>query len=149
MHGTPIYDRENHSRVRLQIVFSQEQIDTLAIHARNNIPNESCAVLFGKIENDQFTVKDIFLTKNMQESPVNFTISNEELIKVYEETEKRQLDVVGIFHSHPDVSAYPSLTDQKYMEINPVPWIIFSNKNQEFKAYVFDSKIIPIDLAVL
>ncbi len=149
MHGTPIYDRENHSRVRLQIVFSQEQIDTLAIHARNNIPNESCAVLFGKIENDQFTVKDIFLTKNMQESPVNFTISNEELIKVYEEAEKRQLDVVGIFHSHPDVSAYPSLTDQKYMEINPVPWIIFSNKNQEFKAYVFDSKIIPIDLAVL
>ena len=105
--------------------------------------------MFGKIENGHFTVKDIFLTKNTQESPVNFTISNEELIKVYEEAEKRQLDVVGIFHSHPDASAYPSLTDQKYMEINPVPWIIFSNKNQEFKAYVFDSKIIPVDLAVL
>ena len=149
MYGTPIYDRKNHSRVRLQIVFSQEQIDTLATHARNDIPNESCAVLFGKIENDYFTVKDIFLTKNTQESPVNFTISNEELIKVYEEAEKRQLDVVGIFHSHPDVSAYPSLTDQKYMEINPVPWIIFSNKSQEFKAYVFDSKIISVDVAVL
>ncbi|MEX0910547.1 MAG: Mov34/MPN/PAD-1 family protein, partial [Nitrosopumilaceae archaeon] len=76
-------------------------------------------------------------------------ISNEELIKVYEEAEKRQLDVVGIFHSHPDSSAYPSLTDQKYMEINPVPWIIFSNKNGEFKAYVFDSKIISVDLTVL
>ncbi|MEX2348333.1 MAG: M67 family metallopeptidase [Nitrosopumilaceae archaeon] len=133
----------------MQIVFSQDQIDTLATHARNNIPKESCAVLFGKIENDHFTVKDIFLTKNTQESPVNFTISNEELIKVYEEAEKRQLDVVGIFHSHPDSSAYPSLTDQKYMEINPVPWIIFSNKNEEFKAYVFDSKIISVDLTVL
>ena len=149
MYGTPIYDRENHSRVRLQIVFSQDQIDTLVTHARNNIPKESCAVLFGKIENDHFTVKDIFLTKNTQESPVNFTISNDELIKVYEEAEKRQLDVVGIFHSHPDSSAYPSLTDQKYMEINPVPWIIFSNKNEEFKAYVFDSKIISVDLTVL
>ena len=149
MYGTPIYDRKNHSRVRLQIVFSQEQIDTLATHARNNIPNESCAVFFGKIENGHFTVKDIFLTKNTQESPVNFTISNEELIQVYEEAEKRNLDVVGIFHSHPDSSTYPSLTDQKYMEINPVPWIIFSNKNQEFKAYIFDSKIIPVDLAVL
>ena len=149
MYGTPIYDRKNHSRVRLQIVFSQEQIDTLATHARNNIPNESCAVFFGKIENGHFTVKDIFLTKNTQESPVNFTISNEELIQVYEEAEKRNLDVVGIFHSHPDSNAYPSLTDQKYMEINPVPWIIFSNKNQEFKAYIFDSKIIPVDLAVL
>jgi len=133
----------------LQIVFSQDQIDILVTHARNNIPNESCAVLFGKIKNDHFTVKDIFLTKNTQESPVNFTISNEELIKVYEEAEKSQLDVIGIFHSHPDSSAYPSLTDQKYMEINPVPWIIFSNKNEEIKAYVFDSKIISVDVAIL
>lgn len=124
-------------------------MDTLVKHARNNVPNESCAILFGGIENDHFTVKDVFLTKNVQDSPVNFTISNEDLIKGYEEAEKRNLDVVGIFHSHPDSSAYPSLTDQKYMEINPVPWIIFSNKDQEFKAYVFDSKIIPVDLAVL
>ena len=124
-------------------------MDVLVKHARNNTPNESCAILFGRIENDHFTVKDVFLTKNIQDSPVNFTMSNEDLIKGYEEAEKRNLDVVGIFHSHPDSSAYPSLTDQKYMEINPVPWIIFSNKNQEFKAYVFDSKIIPVDLAVL
>ena len=124
-------------------------MDVLVKHARNNTPNESCAILFGRIENDRFTVKDVFLTKNIQDSPVNFTISNEDLIKGYEEAEKRNLDVVGIFHSHPGSSAYPSLTDQKYMEINPVPWIIFSNKNNEFKAYVFDSKIIPVDLAVL
>ena len=133
----------------MQIVFSQDQMDILVKHARNNTPNESCAILFGRIENDHFTVKDVFLTKNIQDSPVNFSISNEDLIKGYEEAEKRNLDVVGIFHSHPDSSAYPSLTDQKYMEINPVPWIIFSNKNNEFKAYVFDSKIIPVDLAIL
>ena len=124
-------------------------MDVLVKHARNNTPNESCAILFGRIENDHFTVKDVFLTKNIQDSPVNFTISNEDLIKGYEEAAKRNLDVVGIFHSHPYSSAYPSLTDQKYMEINPVPWIIFSTKSHEFKAYVFDSKIMPVDLAVL
>ena len=133
----------------MQIIFSHEQIDILVKHARANIPNESSAILFGKIENDHFTVKDVFLTKNTQDSPVNFTISNEELIKGYEEAEKRKLEIVGIFHSHPDSNAYPSLTDQKYMEINPVPWIIFSNKNKELKAYFFDSKIIPVDLIVL
>lgn len=142
-------DRKSHSRVRLQIIFSHEQIDTLVKHARANIPNESSAILFGKIEGDHFTVKDVFLTKNTQDSPVNFTISNEELIKAYEEAEKRKLEIVGIFHSHPDSNAYPSLTDQKYMEINPVPWIIFSNKNEELKAYFFDSKIIPVDFAVV
>lgn len=144
-------DRKSHSRVILQkeIVLSQDQTSLLVQHAKDNAPNESCAILFGKIENDNFTVKDVFLTKNIDESPVNFTISNNDLIKGYEEAEKRKLDVVGIFHSHPDSQAYPSMTDQKYMEINPVPWIIFSNKNQDFKAYVFESKITQIRLTVL
>lgn len=144
-------DRKGHSRIGLPkaIVLSQDKIDLLIKHANDNIPNESCAILFGKTEDDHFTVKDVFLTKNIEDSSVNFTISNEELIKGYEEAEKRKLEIVGIFHSHPHSGAYPSLTDQKYMEINPVPWIIFSNKNEELKAYFFDSKIIPVDLAVL
>ena len=111
-------------------------------------PNESCAILFGKIEKDHFRVKDVFLTKNIENSPVTFTISNDELIKGYQEAEKRQLDVVGIFHSHPDSEAYPSVTDQKFMEINPVPWVIFSNKTEQFRAYVFESKVIPFVLSV-
>lgn len=125
-----------------------DHVDILAKHARETYPNESCAILFGKIERDHFKVNDVFLTDNVENSPVNFTISNDELIKVYQEAEKRKLDVVGIFHSHPDSEAYPSITDQKFMEINPVPWIIFSNKNKQFKAYVFESKIIPLELFI-
>ena len=142
--------RNSDSRIALKsgIVLSKDQIDVLVNNARRNIPNESCAILFGKVEDDHYTVKDIFLTKNIEDSPVNFTISNEELIKGYQEAEKRNLDVVGIFHSHPDSEAYPSSTDRKFMEINPVPWVIFSNKTEQVKAYFFDSKIVPLNLAV-
>ena len=131
------------------IVLSKNQKDILVKHAKRNVPNESCAILFGNIENDNFTVKDVFLTKNIEDSPVNFTISNDELIRGYAEAEKKKLDVVGIFHSHPNSSASPSLTDKKYMEINPVPWIIFSNENEEMKAYLYESKIIEINLSVV
>ena len=130
------------------ILISKNHIDILSKHAKEASPNESCAILFGKIEKDHFRVKDVFLTKNIENSPVTFTISNDELIKGYQEAEKRQLDVVGIFHSHPDSEAYPSVTDQKFMEINPVPWVIFSNKTEQFRAYVFESKIIPFVLSV-
>lgn len=130
------------------VVLLQNHIETLTNHAKINIPNESCAILFGKIENGTFDVKDIFLTKNTEESPVNFTISNGELLEAYSEAEKRKLEVIGIFHSHPDSIAYPSLTDKKYMEINPVPWIIFSNKNKEFKAYIFESEIMSVPLEI-
>ncbi len=130
------------------ILISKVQINLLSKHAKDASPNESCAILFGKIEKDHFTVKDVFLTKNIENSPVNFTISNDELIKGYQEAEKRKLDVVGIFHSHPDSEAYPSVTDQKFMEINPVPWVIFSNTSEQFRAYVFESKVKPFDLHV-
>ncbi len=130
------------------LVLLQNHIELLTSHAKKNIPNESCAILFGKIENENFAVKDVFLAKNIEDSPVNFTISNDELIMAYSEAEKRNLEVIGIFHSHPDSIAYPSLTDKKYMEINPVPWVIFSNKNKEFKAYIFESEIMPISLEI-
>jgi len=129
-------------------VLLQNHIELLTDHAKRNIPNESCAILFGKIENENFIVKDVFLTKNIENSSINFTISNDELITAYGEAEKRKLEVVGIFHSHPDSNAYPSTTDKKYMEINPVPWVIFSNKNKEFKAYIFESEIMPVSLEI-
>jgi hypothetical protein len=34
------------------------------------------------------------------------------------------------------------------MEINPVPWVIFSNKNKEFKAYIFESEIMSVSLEI-
>ncbi len=126
----------------------QNHIDLLSNHAKKNIPNESCAILFGKIENGNFIVKDVFLTKNTENSSVEFSISPEDLLKVYDEAAKRKLEL-GIFHSHPDSNAYPSFTDKKYMEINPYPWVIFSNKHKEFKAYILESDIISIPLKII
>jgi len=125
-------------------VLLQNHIELLINHAKNNIPNESCAILFGNTSNDQVQVQEIFLAKNIENSPVNFTISNEELMKAYTQAEREELDVSGIFHSHPSSVAYPSSTDKKYMEINPVPWIIFSNLSNEFKAYIYNSDVVPV-----
>ena len=131
------------------IILSKSQTETLKKHSEQNSPNEACAILFGNNIDDQVTIKEIFLAKNIDVSPVNFTISNEELISAYSTAEKMKLDVSGIFHSHPDSVPYPSLTDKKYMEINPVPWIIFSNINDEFKAYIYNSGIVPVPVKVL
>ncbi len=131
------------------IIFSKNQTEILKKHSEQNLPNEACAILFGNDMNDETTIKEIFLAKNIDESPVNFTISNEELVSAYGKAEEMKLEVSGIFHSHPVSVPYPSSTDKKYMEINPVPWVIFSNINDEFKAYIYNSGIIPIPVKVL
>ena len=132
-----------------EIVLSKNHIDVLRKHAMENIPNESCAILFGKSENIRFLTKEIFLTKNLEQSPISFTISNDELISAYGHAEKKNLEIVGIFHSHPDSAAYPSMTDQKYMKVNPIPWIIFSNITDEFRCYILESTVVPIIVTVL
>ena len=62
--------------------------------------------------------------------------------------EKIQLELVGVFHSHPNSDAIPSSTDKKFMENNPVPWIIFSGVNNNLKAYLLDSNIIEIPIKI-
>ena len=141
-------DRNSYSRISLEktLIITENQKQILAKHANKHAPNESCALLFGKENEESYAVKEVFLTDNTDESPINFTISNEELLKGYQEAERKHLDVIGIFHSHPHSEAMPSSTDMRFMEINPVVWVIFSNKIQSFKAYILESEIrsVPI-----
>ena len=136
--------RNCYCRIELQkIILSSSDKKILTEHAENEKPNESCAILFGKNE----TVSEVFLTKNIEESPVNFTISNEQLIEGYKIAEEKKVDVIGIFHSHPNSEAYPSNIDKKFMQSNPVAWIIYSGATKDFRAYFLESEIkeIPIE----
>jgi len=125
-----------------KIKLSETDKKILSEYSENQKPNESCAILFGK--NDQ--VLDLFLTENIEKSPVNFTISNKQLIEGYKIAEEKKMDVIGIFHSHPDSDAYPSNTDKKFMQSNPVAWVIYSGINKNFRAYLLETDIVEIPI---
>ncbi len=130
-------------RIDLQkIKLSESNKKILSEYSENQKPNESCALLFGKDN----TVQDFFLTENIEKSPVNFTISNKQLIEGYKMAEEKKMDVIAIFHSHPDSEAYPSNTDKKFMQSNPVVWIIYSGINKNFRAYILESEIMEISI---
>lgn len=126
-----------------KIILKQSDKKILAQYSENQKPNEACAILFGKGDE----VLDIFLTDNIEESPINFTISNEQLIEAYKIAEDQNVEIVGIFHSHPNSDAFPSNTDKKFMQSNPVAWLIYSGANRDFRAYFLESEIkeIPIE----
>lgn len=136
-------DWKSERRVDLQkITLSESDKKVLSEHSENQKPNEACAILFGK----DSQVLDLFLTENIDESPVNFTISNDQLIEAYKMAEEKHLDVVGIFHSHPNSDAFPSNTDMKFMQSNPVVWIIYSGVNKNFRAFILESTIVEISM---
>ena len=125
-----------------KIILKQSDKKILSQYSENQKPKESCALLFGK-DNQ---VLDIFLTKNIDESSAKFTISNEQLIEGYNIAEQKKMDVIGIFHSHPNSDAFPSNTDKKFMQSNPVVWIIYSGINKNFRAFILESDSIEIPI---
>jgi len=123
-----------------KIILTELDKRTLAAHSENQKPNEACAILFGKDN----LVSELFLTENIDASPVNFTISNDQLIEAYKIAEEKHLAVIGIFHSHPNSDAFPSSTDMKFMQSNPVAWVIYSGVGKNFRAFVLESEITEV-----
>ena len=128
------------------IVLTQKEKEKLITHAIERQPNESCAMLLGEKIDDTWNIKEVFLTENIDKSQTNFTISPEELLKGYILAEKMHLELVGVFHSHPNSDTTPSDTDKKFMQNNPIPWIIFSGLTNDLTAYLLDSDVIEIPI---
>lgn len=136
-----------------KVVIQDRDLELLEKYAKSQT-YEVCALLLG--DNDPsiyknkdgicYTVSHIFFTENTEKSPVHFTISKEQLLEGYKLASRLELDVIGIFHSHPNNSPYPSITDERFMKTNPGVWIIYSGNeidgfipnHDQFKAFVLD-----------
>lgn len=127
----------------MEISLTSGQIEQLTSIAKDALPNESCAFLLGR--NDK--VIEILPMRNADESAVTFSIEPQNLLRAYDFAESKKLQVVGIFHSHPARPA-PSSTDRKFMEINPVVWLIYSTTEQKFKAYVYDRDVREVAVKI-
>lgn len=128
------------------IFLTAAQLAKLVEVAKYALPNESCAFLLG--HNDR--VAEILPMRNIDDSPVTFSIEPTELIYAYNVAETKGMNVIAIFHSHP-TKAWPSSTDVKFMEINPVVWVIYSTTENQLKAFVYDDDdfIKEIDIRII
>lgn len=95
----------------------------MVAHARAIYPNECCGAMLGVIEEGRKTVTIALPLENAYEGAhaSRYQLRPEDLLRAEKEARIRQLDLVGIYHSHPDCDAYFSETDLK----NSCPWYSF------------------------
>jgi len=96
-------------------------------HAQKEWPLECCGILSGK----EKTVKKVFELKNTEESPVQYSMSPRDQMKVFEEMERESMEMVAIYHSHPHTIPFPSETDVKLAFYPDISSIIISLKERE------------------
>jgi proteasome lid subunit RPN8/RPN11 len=108
------------------------------------MPNESCAFLLGSGKNE-IAIAEILPIKNAYASYASFEIPPDELLKAYDYAERKSLQIGGIFHSHPAPPS-PSGTDMRFMEINPVVWVIYSTTERRFAAWIFEESVCEVKM---
>jgi len=95
----------------------------MVAHARETYPNECCGAMLGTIGEDGKRVQAAMRLDNAFEGAqaARYELCPEDLLAADKAARERQMDLIGIYHSHPDCGAYFSQTDLK----NSCPWYSF------------------------
>jgi proteasome lid subunit RPN8/RPN11 len=90
--------------------------------------------------------------KNMDQSPVSFSMDLEQIRRVFEIMAKMDESLLGIYHSHPTDRAYPSTEDITYSNYPNVGHLIisFASKAPVVKCFQINGKkVIPLNIKLV
>jgi proteasome lid subunit RPN8/RPN11 len=89
------------------VKISQELVDEMVAHAREDLPNECCGMVGGK---DGAATK-VVRVANAAASPLRYEMDPKAQYEAWKAIEDEGKELLAIYHSHTKSSAYPSQTD--------------------------------------
>jgi len=95
----------------------------MVAHARRTYPNECCGAMLGNSDGETKMVREAIELRNAFEGAqaARYELRPEDLLAADKAARDRGIDLIGIYHSHPDCDAYFSRTDLQ----NSCPWYSF------------------------
>ena len=105
-----------------------EHLTIIRNHAEEIYPEECCGLLLGKIHQGETELIEVWPTENhyQRESAVQlstnpnltkesrYIVDPKEMLRAQKQGRDRGLNIIGIYHSHPDHPAIPSECDREY-----------------------------------
>jgi [CysO sulfur-carrier protein]-S-L-cysteine hydrolase len=92
----------------------------------DGLPDEACGLLAGPVEPDgrpSGSVAAVYPCRNADASARTYTVDSQDQLKAMRDAAKRDLDIVGVYHSHTHTDAYPSATDIR-QSVDPNWWYV-------------------------
>ena len=107
--------------------------DAMVLHAERTYPDECCGAMLGRTQGEKKIVIHAVPIDNAYqgEKGARYELRPEDLLSADKQARANGLDLIGIFHSHPNCDAYFSETDLK----NSCPWysfVVLSVRNGKF-----------------
>jgi proteasome lid subunit RPN8/RPN11 len=104
------------------LFIDKQNLNNIFRHCIEKVPNEACGILAGK----DSKVKQVYHMANTDNSPISYFMDPKEQLMVMKQIRSLGLEMVGVYHSHPETKAYPSARDVELALYPEVSYVIIS-----------------------
>jgi len=117
----------------MNLKITPELLEQIHAHGENTYPEEGAGFLLGEADGERKRVAAILPVSNAREADARrnrYMLTPQDVMRAEQEAAQRGMDVVGVFHSHPDHPNRPSEFDREWA----MPWysyLITSVRNGE------------------
>ena len=96
------------------VEIKQDILQKILDHARASYPHECCGILVGEMS-EKKRIMDAVKAENTNKERASdrYEMNPDELLKIEREARGAGLEVVGVYHSHPDHPSRPSEFDRQ------------------------------------
>ncbi|HOK40757.1 MAG TPA: M67 family metallopeptidase [bacterium] len=134
----------------MNIKMKKKDFEEIKKECEKNKDKESCGILAGRNN----IVEKIYIMNNVSDKPeICYFMDTKEQIKVMKEIREKELDLIGIFHSHINVKAYPSKRDIELAFYPEAVYIIIEieeGKFQEMNGYeIKNDEIKEVNIEII
>ena len=106
------------------LVISKEKLNAIHQNGEQAYPDEGAGLMLGRFAGDEKQVETILPLTNTREDTDRhnrYLLDPQDYLKGEMEAARLGLDVLGVFHSHPDHPSRPSEFDQEWA----IPWFSY------------------------
>lgn len=122
-----------------ELKISRRDIELIQAELEANKPYEACGVLVGTINGSTALVEIALPVTNVKRTRASFELDPKEHYNAWNEAEKKGMEIVGVYHTHPVSSAVPSLWDRETMQNDTSVWLIAGADGM--RAYVWEDGV--------
>lgn len=122
----------------MTILLKQQDYAEILSYAQEKLPNEACGLLAGWIEGEVKTVENVYLLRNVDQSPEHFSMDPQEQFAAIKDIRSKGWVLLGNFHSHPGSPSRPSQEDIRLAFDSEASYLILSLQDKEnpvFKSF--------------
>lgn len=107
----------------MTLVLTARQAAAMRRHGEADYPAEGCGLIGGTVEGDRkVAVQLVPLANRRTDSARNrYLIDPDSFRRAQEQLDRDELEVIGVYHSHPDHPAVPSAFDREHAW----PWLSY------------------------